>query len=288
MSEIDRVLVPLTNEHFAAFCEKMVGQPYWFGCCLYKATNSLLTRKTNQYPSSYVSSRTARYKQDIINQKIVADCIGGLKGYMWTGGGVGVLEAIGTDSTFTSKYGSNGCPDKGANSMFTYAKNKGMDWGAIGTLPEIVGLALTKSGHVGYYVGNGYAVEWKGFSYGCVKTKVAGRGWTHWYKLPFIQYGDVAVSVSDSTTATTEDTAQSDSSFGTRTLRYTKGKTMLRGDDVLAVQARLIELGFDPGKADGVYGPMTVATVTAFQAAKGLETDGAVGSITRAVLVSAV
>ena len=50
------------------------------------------------------------------------------------GGGVGVLEAIGTDSTFTSKYGSNGCPDKGATSMFTYAKNKGMDWGVIGTL----------------------------------------------------------------------------------------------------------------------------------------------------------
>ena len=288
MSEINRALVPFTNEHFAAFCEKMVGQPYWFGCCLYKATGSLLTRKINQYPSSYASSRMARYKQDIANQKVVADCIGGLKGYAWTGGGIGVLEAIGTGSSYTSKYGSNGCPDKGANSMFTYAKNKGMDWGAIGTLPEIVGLALTKSGHVGYYVGNGYAVEWKGFSYGCVKTKVAGRGWTHWYKLPFIQYGDVAVSVSDSTTATTEDTAQSDSSFGTRTLRYTKGKTMLRGDDVLAVQARLIELGFDPGKADGVYGPMTVATVTAFQAAKGLETDGAVGSITRAVLVSAV
>ena len=288
MSEINRALVPFTNEHFAAFCQKMIGQPYWMGCCLYKATGSLLTRKTNQYTSSYAASRTARYKQDIANQKVVADCIGGVKGYCWTSGGIGVLEAIGTGSSYTSKYGSNGCPDKGANSMFTYAKNKGMDWGAIGTLPEIVGLALTKSGHVGYYVGNGYAVEWKGFSYGCVKTKVAGRGWTHWYKLPFIQYGDVAVSVSDSTTATTEDTAQSDSSFGTRTLRYTKGKTMLRGDDVLAVQARLIELGFDPGKADGVYGPMTVATVTAFQAAKGLETDGAVGSITRAVLVSAV
>lgn len=281
MSETDRVLVPLTNEHFAAFCEKMVGQPYWFGCCLYKATNSLLTRKTNQYPSSYASSRTARYKQDIANRKIVADCIGGAKGYAWTGGGLGVLETIGADSTFTSKYGSNGCPDKGATSMFTYAKNKGMDWGVIGTLPEIVGLALTKTGHVGYYVGNGYTVEWKGFSYGCVKTKVAGRGWTHWYKLPFIQYGNVAASESDSTTVATEDTAQSGSSFGTRTLRYTKGKTMLRGDDVLAVQARLIELGFEPGKADGVYGPLTAAAVKAFQGSRGIEADGIVGPVTR-------
>jgi len=288
MSEINRALVPFTNEHFAAFCEKMIGQPYWYGCCGYKATASLLIRKTSQYPSSYASSRTARYKQDIANRKIVADCIGGLKGYMWTGGGVGMLEAIGTDSTFTSKYGSNGCPDKGANSMFTYAKNKGMDWGAIGTLPEIVGLALTKTGHIGYYIGNGYAVEWKGFSYGCVKTKVAGRGWTHWYKLPFIQYGDIAAANPDTSDTATDSGAQSDSNLGTRTLRCTTGHTMLRGDDVLAVQARLIALGFDPGRADGVYGPLTVAAVTAFQKAKGLETDGVVGPITRATLENTV
>ena len=286
MSEINRALVPFTNEHFAAFCEKMIGQPYWFGCCLYKATGSLLSRKTNQYPSSYASSRTARYKQDIANQKVVADCIGAVKGYAWTGGGIGVLEAIGTDNTYSSKYGSNGCPDKGANSMFTYAKSKGMDWGAIGTLPEIVGLALTKSGHVGYYVGNGYAVEWKGFAYGCVKTKVAGRGWTHWYKLPFIQYEAVTTDNTDSTGTTTDIGSQSTSSYGTRTLRYTKGRTMLRGEDVLAVQARLIELGFDPGKADGVYGPLTVAAVTAFQAVNGLEADGVVGAITRSMLTA--
>ena len=58
----------------------------------------------------------------------MSDCIGGCKGYAWTNGGQGVLEAIGTDKTITSKYGSNGCLDKGANSMFTWAKSKGMDW----------------------------------------------------------------------------------------------------------------------------------------------------------------
>ena len=279
-----RVDTPFTNEHFTAYCLRMVGQPYWFGCCLYKATNSLLARKTKQYPSNYAASRTARYKQDIANQKVVADCIGAAKGYAWTGGGIGVLEAIGTNATYSSSYGSNGCPDKGANSMFTYAKNKGMDWGAIGTLPEIVGLALTKTGHVGYYVGNGYAVEWKGFSYGCVKTKVAGRGWTHWYKLPFIQYGDIAAATPAPAGTAMESGAQSDACFGTRTLRYTKGHTMLRGEDVLAVQARLIELSFEPGKADGVYGPLTAVAVTSFQGSRGIEADGIVGPITRAEL----
>ena len=277
MSEqMNRVAVPFTNEHFITFCEKMLGQPYWYGTCLYKATNSLLSRKTCQYPSSYATSRTARYRQDVAAKKVVADCIGAVKGYAWTGGGIGVLEAIGIDATYTSKYGSNGCPDKGANGMFAYAKSKGMDWGTIGTLPEIVGLALYKSGHVGYYAGNGYAIEWKGFSYGCVKTKVAGRGWTHWYKLPFIQYGDASIPKTDDTPPTVD--------LGARTLRYTKGRAMLRGGDVLVVQARLLELGFDPGKADGVYGPMTAAAVIAFQSSRQLEADGIVGSLTSAAL----
>ena len=60
---------------------------------------------------------------------------------------------------------------------------------------------------------------------------------------------------------------------------------MLRGDDVLAVQARLIELGFDPGKADGVYGPLTKAAVTAFQGSRGIEADGIVGPVMRAEFV---
>lgn len=173
----DRIITPFTNEHFIAFCEKMLGQPYWYGCCLYKCKSSLLTSKTRQYPSSYAVSRTARYKQDIAGKKVSADCVGACKGYAWTGGGIGVTESIGTDKAFTNKYGSNGCPDQSANGMFSYAKKKGMEWGKIGTLPEVVGLALHKDGHIGYYAGNGYAIEWKGFNYGCVKTKVAGRGW---------------------------------------------------------------------------------------------------------------
>lgn len=278
----ERVNIPFTNEHFAAFCEKMLGQPYWFGTCLYKCTSSALKKKAAQYPSSYASSRMARYQKDVAAKKVCADCIGGAKGYAWTGGGQGVLEAIGTDNTYSSKYGSNGCPDKGAGGMFSYAKNKGMDWGAIDTLPEIVGLALHKTGHVGYYIGGGYAVEWKGFSYGCCKTKVAGRGWTHWYKLPFIQYG-AAAETPDVPAMPTQpgDATPPSTDYGTRLLRYRKGRSMLKGEDVLAVQARLLELGFDLGKADGVYGPKSAAAVTAFQMARGIKADGIVGPDTR-------
>ena len=75
----ERINTPFTNEHFTAYCLKMVGQPYWYGTCGYKATTSLLSRKGKQYPSHYTSSRMSRYKQDIRDKKVVCDCIGGAK-----------------------------------------------------------------------------------------------------------------------------------------------------------------------------------------------------------------
>ena len=275
----ERIDTPFTNEHFIAFCEKMLGQPYWYGTCLYKCRASLLASKTRQYPSSYVTSRTSRYQQDIEQKKVAADCIGACKGYAWTGGGIGVLESIGTDKTYASKYGSNGCPDKGATGMFTYAKSRGMDWGVIDTLPEIVGLALYKSGHAGYYAGNGYAIEWKGFSYGCVKTKVAGRGWTHWYKLPFIDYGDCNVTVP----APVENTVS-----------YVLGDQLLqkgcKGTDVTALQETLLKLGYALPKygADGKYGVETESAVLAFQKATTLTQDGKYGSQSNSALMTAL
>ena len=119
----ERKDTPFTNEHFIAFCEKMVGQPYWYGTCVYKCTQSVLNSKAGQYPSHYSSERTSHYKDDIAKKKVCSDCVGLIKGYMWSNGGVGVIESIGTDKTFTRKYGSNKCPDKSANGMFEYAKS---------------------------------------------------------------------------------------------------------------------------------------------------------------------
>ena len=270
----ERINTPFTNEHFTAYCLKMVGQPYWYGTCGYKATTSLLSRKGKQYPSHYTSSRMSRYKQDIRDKKVVCDCIGGAKGYAWTNGGQAMLDAIGTDSAVSNKYGANGCPDKGANSMFSWAKSKGMDWGTIDTLPEIIGLALHTDGHVGYYVGNGYAVEWRGFNYGCVRTKVKERKWKYWYKLPFIQYRDTAVDV-----PTPEIT------LGSRLL-----KRGMVGSDVKALQELLMQLGYALPKygADSEFGAETEKALLAFQKKAGLEADGKYGDKTHAALMDAV
>ena len=52
----------------------------------------------------------------------------------------------------------------------------------------------------------------------------------------------------------------------------------------LAIQERLIALGYKPGPADGVDGPKTREAVKAFQRAKGVTADGIAGPVTLALL----
>ena len=164
-----------TNFGLVDWAKKWVGMPYWYGCVCYKCTQDLLTRKTRQYPKHYISNRTARYKADIAGGKWASDCIGLAKGYMWWDAEKGGV-----------RYAVNGCPDMSANGMLECAKVKG----DIKDMPEIPGLMLWMDGHAGVYIGNGWAIEERGFAYGCVKTKVADRPWKKWYKLPGLTYMD--------------------------------------------------------------------------------------------------
>jgi N-acetylmuramoyl-L-alanine amidase len=54
----------------------------------------------------------------------------------------------------------------------------------------------------------------------------------------------------------------------------------MRGDDVLMVQRRLDELGFDCGPVDGIFSPALEIAVTEFQRNTGLNVDGIVGETT--------
>lgn len=277
---LSRAMIPFTNEHFMAFMRSMLNRPYWYGTCIYKCSNSLLTRKAKQYPSHYGSDRMATYKKHIAAKEVCGDCIGAIKGYAWTNGGQGVLESIGNDGSITSKYGSNGCPDKGTSGMFAYAKDKGMPWGTIDTLPEIVGIGVTFSGHVGYYDGNGKVLEFKGYRYGCVETNLADGKWTHWYMFPWLDYGD----------ADTEQPAQS------APTKYILGARLLKkgskGDDVAQLQRILVDMGYNLGTygvnrdgVDGSYGDKTVAAVKKFQNYAQISVDGKYGSTTHKALM---
>ncbi|MFH1833777.1 MAG: peptidoglycan-binding protein, partial [bacterium] len=54
----------------------------------------------------------------------------------------------------------------------------------------------------------------------------------------------------------------------------------MRGDDVLYLQRRLDELGFDCGPVDGIFSPALEVAVTEFQRNTGLNVDGIVGETT--------
>lgn len=56
------------------------------------------------------------------------------------------------------------------------------------------------------------------------------------------------------------------------------------GARIAAVQHRLVDLGFDPGPVDGIFGGGTRAAVRQFQSHSGIAADGIVGPITRALL----
>lgn len=60
------------------------------------------------------------------------------------------------------------------------------------------------------------------------------------------------------------------------------------GDEVLALQQALVELGFDPGEPDGAYGPQTAEAVSQFQQQQGLAADGVAGAETLEALRNAL
>lgn len=233
-------------------------RPYWYGTCFQPCTEVLLKRKTEQYPDYYTASRMSRYKADIAAGQICGDCVGGaIKGAAWT--------LLGQEKW---TYASHGVQDRSADGMFDWCKSLGAEHGTIDTIPDRPGVAVRMKGHVGVYVGGGEVVEWRGFNYGCVVTKLAARPWTDWYELPWVEY------------------AAGQTAPVRRTLR-----NGCKGDDVKAMQERLIELGygFYLGRwgADGDFGAGTENAVMAFQDAHGLTVDGIVGPKTWAALDAA-
>ena len=60
------------------------------------------------------------------------------------------------------------------------------------------------------------------------------------------------------------------------------------GDSVADLQRALSQLGYEPGTADGKFGPATAQAVTAFQQAKGLKEDGIAGPATIAAINTAL
>lgn len=138
-------------------------------------TESLFAYKLEQYPDG-VGNYEDFIRDNWLGRR-TTDCCGLIKGYSWL-----------NPDTLAIEYATNGMPDYGANQLYASAEEYGTDYGSMDSMPDIPGIALWKSGHIGVYVGGGMAVEAMGTKYGVVMTKVDGRGWQGWCKIPFITY----------------------------------------------------------------------------------------------------
>ena len=138
-------------------------------------TEDLLEAKIQQLPDA-VGSYEDYIRANYMGVR-TADCVGLIKGYSWLNVDTGRIG-----------YATNGHPDVGADQLYNAATVKG----PISTMPEIPGLIVHSTGHVGIYIGDGYVIEAMGTRYGVVKTRVANRNWTGWCKSPYITYVEEA------------------------------------------------------------------------------------------------
>ena len=166
----------LTNKDLADFCLNKathVSSKYMWGDYGRTITNTTIDQKAKQYPTRYSAGRIAELKKCTNGYWIGCDCAGLIKWFLWTDKGA-------HDIRYNSK------TDRNTGGLWNCATSRG----TIDTLPEVPGIILYKTGHVGVYIGDGNAVECTLGSYGdgIVQSKVSGRGWTHWLTIPDIQY----------------------------------------------------------------------------------------------------
>lgn len=147
------------------------GWGYVYGTYGTVLDDGLLTSKIGQYPDE-VGGNEDFIRQNWLGRR-TADCVGLIKGYGWFNTETGQTEI-----------GANDMPDIGADTMYNNANEKG----TIDTIPEIPGLAVWHEGHIGIYIGNGEVVQAANTKAGVIRNRLEQTAWTHWLKVPYIQY----------------------------------------------------------------------------------------------------
>jgi N-acetylmuramoyl-L-alanine amidase len=118
-----------------------------------------------------------------------------------------------------------------------------------------------KMGHIAVADGAGGTVEAAGVGLGVRRDKVQGRLWHSYALMPGISYAATSVKVKPEPLP----------------FLLTLKEPRETGPIVKRVQAALNRKGINAGKVDGIYGPLTVAAVAAFQQMNRLVADGTVG-----------
>lgn len=147
------------------------GWGYVYGTYGTVLTNAVLEQKRQQFPDNI--NPFYDFIQENWMGRRTADCVGLIKGYAW-------LDPA--TASFTIR--ANGMPDVSADGMYAASTVKG----AMDTMPDVPGIAVWQSGHIGVYIGHGLVVEAKGTIYGVVTSELSKGTWQGWCYLPGIQY----------------------------------------------------------------------------------------------------
>lgn len=243
--------MPTNREAMTARAISLLGSGYIYGATGWICTRARLEQQKKQYPE--YASLIDRYGPRWLG-KPCYDC---------------------AQLTRTVAREAGMALPSGASSQWR-AKNIWKERGTIDTMPDEAGLFLfTMTGstmsHTGVSIGGGEEIDARGHAYGVVRRPIAQTSFTHWARL---------------NTAYDEEKGE-----GALPLPVERRRTLtsgMTGEDVRAMQAKLIALGYplEPYGADGHFGLVTRAAVRLFQQDTALRTDGIVGAKTWAMLDS--
>lgn len=130
-----------TNTGLVEHCKKALAEDWYYlwGAYGQYATKSYLDANIKQYPQN---QKWSAYASEAVGKTRYADCYGLIKSYLWW-----------TSDNSEPKYVAT--EDMNTSSAYSNATEKG----SLSKIPEIPGLILWMSGHVGVYIGNGKFVE---------------------------------------------------------------------------------------------------------------------------------
>lgn len=160
----------MTKNNFQAlqYARAQINRQYWYGTFGQLGSEELLDQKRKQYPSMYKKWDPKSFEAGFGEK--VHDCIGlAVKGYLMS-------PDPETPATYNPKY------DVSADQMINLCKISG----DIGSMPDIPGVLVWKSGHIGIYEGNKTTIEAKGHAFGVVRTK--DTKWKKWGLCPWWEY----------------------------------------------------------------------------------------------------
>lgn len=271
------------NESIRQYSMAQVGNPYVYGATGKTCTPGLRQQQMKQYPT--FAPTIERHCPVLSGKQSV--CVG----CKWQG-----MNAFDCAQLVRRAAEAAGFRlPSGAKSQFN-SKNPHSGWAAGGPIDQLpydqVAFLYRRTAdggvpHTGTYTGDGWVVDARGHAQGVMRTLLNAYKWTDFRVLNGQELVPGVPLLGNIPVIEPEPKKKKDEAVvKVRDLMVISGQPLMRGQDVLDVQAALINQGYSVGEKgpDGVYGWDTEKAVRQFQGANGLPATGVWTETERAVL----